>query len=71
MIADEGEIRKLDWIERNRATVDRLSRGMAAYVYLSDIDELGGEDFLRQCYPQIDKQAFVIDVRDNRGGFIS
>lgn len=44
---------------------------MAAYVYLSDIDELGGEDFLRQCYPQIDKQAFVIDVRDNRGGFIS
>jgi tricorn protease len=70
-IDDEGEIRKLDWIEGNRALVDRLSDGKVGYIYLSDFDELGSEDFIRQFYPQSDKQGLVIDVRGNRGGFTS
>jgi tricorn protease len=70
-IADETEIRKLDWIARNRATIDRLSGGKAGYLYLSDFDELGSEDFLRQYYQQTGKAALVIDDRDNRGGFTS
>jgi tricorn protease len=54
---DEGEIRKLDWIDSNRAMVDRLSGGKVGYIYLSDFEELGSEDFIRQFYPQTDKQA--------------
>ncbi len=68
---DEAEIRKLDWIAHNAALVDRLSDGATGYVYLSDFDALGSEDFLRQFYPQADKTGMVIDIRDNRGGFTS
>ena len=68
---DETEIRKLDWIAWNAALVDRLSGGKTGYVYLSDFDALGSEDFLRQFYPQADKAGLVIDIRDNRGGFTS
>lgn len=70
-IASETEVRKLDWIARNRATVDRLSSGRAGYLYLSDFNELGSEDFLRQYYSQTGKAALIIDDRDNRGGFTS
>ena len=68
---DEGELRKLDWIDTNRAMVDRLSGGKVGYIYLSDFEELGSEDFIRQFYPQTDKQALVVDVRGNHGGFTS
>ncbi len=70
-VDDEGEIRKLDWIESNRATVDRISGGTVGYLYLSDFAELGSEDFIRQFYAQTDKQALVVDVRGNQGGFTS
>jgi tricorn protease len=70
-IDDESEIRKLDWMEGNRATVDRLSDGRVGYVYLSDFEKLGAEDFVRQFYAQTDKQGLVIDVRGNLGGFTS
>ena len=39
--------------------VDRLSGGKAGYI-LSDFDELGSEGFIRQFYPQTDKQSLVI-----------
>ena len=70
-IGDESEIRKLDWVEHERAAVDRLSCGAAGYLYLSDFERQGSEDFVRQFYPQADKPALVIDVRGNRGGFTS
>lgn len=70
-IASETEVRKLDWIARNHASVDRLSGGRAGYLYLSDFNELGSEDFLRQYYSQNGKAALIIDDRDNRGGFTS
>lgn len=70
-LADEAEIRKLAWIARDRATVDRLGGGSVGYLYLSDFDELGSEDFLRQYYQQTGMAALIIDDRDNRGGFTS
>ncbi|WP_010215411.1 S41 family peptidase [Sphingomonas sp. PAMC 26621] len=70
-VASEGEIRKLDWIARNRTMVERLSGGRVCYAYLSDFNALGSEDFLRQYYRQADKAGMVIDVRGNLGGFTS
>lgn len=70
-VKDESEIRKLDWIEANRKMVDKLSLHHFGYVYLSDFDEFGAEDFLRQYYGQTIKEGLVIDVRDNLGGFAS
>ncbi len=70
-IDNETEVRKLDWIAANRATVSQLSAGRMGYLYLSDFNELGSEDLLRQYYSQTGKAGLVIDDRDNRGGFTS
>ena len=69
-IKTEAAIRQLDWIEHNRALVDKLSNGKAGYIYLADMAETGMQQFIRQYYNQIDKQALVVDERYNGGGFI-
>jgi tricorn protease len=69
-VATELPLRELAWIEHNRELVDRLSGGRIAYVYLSDMDALGMEQFIRQFYPQLDKRALIVDDRFNGGGFI-
>ena len=70
-ISSEMALREHDWIEHNRQKVDRLSGGRIAYVYLPDFQDLGTRQFVRQFYPQIDKQALIVDVRYNAGGFTS
>ena len=69
-VKKELPLRELAWIEHNRETVDRLSGGKIAYVYLSDMEALGMEQFVRQFYNQLDKQALIVDDRFNGGGFI-
>lgn len=70
-VASEQQLRQLDWVEANRARVDRLSGGRVGYIFLSDFNDMGSQDFIRQFYPQTDKQGLVIDVRWNGGGFTS
>jgi tricorn protease len=66
----ELNLRELDWIEHNRAKVDKLSDGKVAYLYLTDMSATGMQQFIRQFYNQLDKQALIIDDRWNGGGFI-
>ncbi len=68
---DEMSLRLVDMIARNRERVALLSGGRLGYVFLSDFDELGSEQFVRQFYPQAEKDGLVIDVRWNTGGFTS
>ncbi len=70
-LEDESTLRLFEWVERNRARVDRLSHGRIGYVALSDFFMEGWGEFVRQYYPQLDKQGLVFDVRWNRGGFTS
>ena len=69
-LRSEISIRSQDWIDHNRQVVDKLSGGKIAYVYLSDMGALGMEQFVQQFYPQIDKQALIVDDRWNGGGNI-
>ncbi|HXI04170.1 MAG TPA: S41 family peptidase [Candidatus Saccharimonadales bacterium] len=69
-IHDEMALRLHDWIAHNRETVDRESGGKIGYIYLSDMSEEGMNQFIRQFYPQLDKQGMIVDVRWNGGGFI-
>ena len=69
-IKSELDVRELAWITRNRQIVDRLSGGRIGYVYMSDMSRKGLEQFVRQFYPQADKQAMILDDRFNGGGFV-
>jgi tricorn protease len=66
----ELPLREQAWIEHNREVVDKASGGRIAYIYLSDMAGLGMDQFIRQFYPQMDKQALLVDERWNGGGFI-
>jgi tricorn protease len=70
-LVDDTAVRRYDWIEDNRKKVDRLSRGRLGYIFLTDFNAEGSKDFVRQFYPQRDKEGLVFDVRWNRGGFTS
>jgi C-terminal processing protease CtpA/Prc len=61
-----------DWIERNRAYVDKVSGGKLGYVHIRDMSE----GALRQLALDLDadnraKAGVVIDVRHNNGGFVN
>jgi len=66
----ELPVREKAWIDHNREVVDRLSGGKIGYVYLSDMETLGMEQFLRQFYGQLGKRALIMDDRWNGGGLI-
>jgi len=67
----ELSLRESAWIAHNRAVVDKLSDGRVGYVYMSDMEQLGLQQFVRQFYSQLGKQALIMDDRWNGGGFIA
>jgi tricorn protease len=69
-VKSEQPLREKEWIDHNRDVVDRLSGGRIGYLYLSDMSAVGMDQFIRQFYPQLDKQALIVDERWNGGGFI-
>lgn len=70
-LARDTDLRQHDWIEANRARVDRMSGGRIGYLFVSDFAEAGSEDLFRQLQGQLDKQGLVVDVRWNNGGYTS
>jgi Tol biopolymer transport system component/C-terminal processing protease CtpA/Prc len=60
------------WVEANRAYVEKISGGKLGYVHLPDM----GGGTLDQLYVDLDaenqdKSGVVVDVRNNNGGFIN
>ncbi len=47
-VANELGLREAAWIAHNREVVDRLSGGKVGYVYMSDMGQLGYQQFVRQ-----------------------
>ncbi|HLY80112.1 MAG TPA: S41 family peptidase, partial [Caulobacteraceae bacterium] len=70
-VAAELNVREAAWIAHNRAVVDQLSGGKVGYVYMSDMGQLGYQQFVRQYYGQLGKQALILDDRWNGGGFVA
>lgn len=61
-----------DWVESNRAYVDKISGGKLGYVHIRDMSEAA----LKQLALDLDadnraKLGVVIDVRNNNGGFVN
>jgi tricorn protease len=69
-IGNELMLRLKAWIDHNREVVDKASGGKIGYIYMSDMERLGMDQFIQQFYPQIRKEGLIIDDRWNGGGEI-
>ncbi|HTS74687.1 MAG TPA: PDZ domain-containing protein [Bryobacteraceae bacterium] len=67
-VANEQTLRTRAWVESNRRTVDKLSNGQLAYVYLPNTGQPGYSSFNRYYFAQQDKKGAIIDERYNGGG---
>ncbi|HLW43338.1 MAG TPA: LpqB family beta-propeller domain-containing protein [Candidatus Acidoferrales bacterium] len=70
--SQEKELLYHQWVERNRAYVERVSGGKLGYVHIPDM----GEGSLQKFYLDLDTQnrsreGVVIDIRSNTGGFVN
>jgi len=70
-VASEDGLRTRAWIEDNRRTVDKLSNGRLAYVWLPNTGGPGYTYFTRYYYAQQDKEGAIIDERYNQGGQVA
>ena len=68
---NERNIRLWNWIESNRAYVDKTSGGRVGYVYVPNTTTAGYTFFNRMYFTQLDKEAMIIDERSNGGGQIA
>jgi tricorn protease len=71
-LATEKNLLYREWVESNRAYVDRVSGGRLGYAHMNDMSE----GALRRFYLDLDadnrsKEGVVVDVRNNNGGFVN
>jgi tricorn protease len=69
-ITNETNVRYLDWVQSRRAYVDKASGGRIGYIHLPNTAVEGNRELFKYFYPQVGKDALIIDDRYNGGGFI-
>ena len=70
-IENESELRYFNWVEENRLKVEQATNGKVGYLHIPDMGGNGLNWFVKQYFPQINKEGLIIDVRYNGGGFVS
>jgi tricorn protease len=70
-ISDESGLRYFNWVESNRRYVDSVTGGKVAYVHIPNMGIDGLNEFVKYFYPQLKKEALIVDDRFNGGGFVS
>ncbi|MGA2809869.1 MAG: S41 family peptidase [Candidatus Acidiferrum sp.] len=70
-ISNESNLFYLEWVTRNREYVDKATGGKVGYIHLPDMGADGIREFIKYYYPQVRKQAMIVDVRGNGGGNVS
>lgn len=71
-IANESGLRYLDWVEHNRKYVEEKTNGRVGYIHIPDMGFSNGlNEFVKYFYPQVRKEALIIDDRYNGGGNVS
>jgi tricorn protease len=70
-IADESHLYYLKWVNDNIEKVNNATNGRVGYVHIPDMGVGGLNEFVKYYYPQLNKEALIIDVRGNGGGFVS
>ncbi|MDL2319720.1 PDZ domain-containing protein [Alistipes sp. OttesenSCG-928-B03] len=70
-IASEAQLYHWNWVQENIRKVDKATGGRVGYIYIPDMGPEGLNEFARHFYPQLDKEALIIDDRANGGGNVS
>ncbi len=70
-IADEADLYYYNWVQANIRKVTEASDGRIGYIHIPDMGPGGLNEFVKHFYPQLRKEALIIDVRGNGGGNVS
>jgi len=70
-ITDEQNLIYLDWVDHNRERVSKATNGRVGYLHVPDMGAAGIREFIKWYYPQLRKEALIVDVRANGGGNVS
>lgn len=70
-INDEQNLIYMDWVDANRERVSKATNGRVGYLHVPDMGANGIREFIKWYYPQLRKEALIVDVRANGGGNVS
>lgn len=70
-IDNEYPLQHYNWVQNNIKKVEEATNGRVGYIYIPDMNVDGLNEFARYFYPQLDKEALIIDDRENGGGNVS
>ncbi|HJX90602.1 MAG TPA: S41 family peptidase [Pyrinomonadaceae bacterium] len=70
-ITDESNLLYLSWTNGNREKVAKATNGRVGYLHVPDMGAAGIREFIKWYYPQLQKEALIVDVRANGGGNVS
>ncbi len=70
-IRDELRLYYYNWVQENIAKVSEATDGRVGYIHVPDMGVNGLNEFVKHYYPQLRKEALIIDVRGNGGGNVS
>jgi tricorn protease len=70
-LLDETPARYREWVNGNRRQVFEATNGRVGYVHIPDMGPYGYSEFHRSYLAEIDRESLIIDVRYNRGGYVS
>jgi tricorn protease len=70
-VPDEEGLRYRAWVEDRRRYVHEHTDGRVGYVHVPDMSPRGYAEFHRSYLTEAARDALIVDVRDNGGGFVS
>jgi tricorn protease len=68
---DEADLYYYAWVRGNIKKVSDATDGKVGYLHIPDMQQTGLNEFVKHFYPQLKKQALIVDVRGNGGGNVS
>jgi tricorn protease len=68
---DEHQLYYFNWVQNNIDKVNKASNGRVGYIHIPDMGVPGLNEFMKYYYPQLRKEALIIDDRGNGGGNVS
>jgi tricorn protease len=68
---DEHALYYYNWVQNNIEKVAEATDGKVGYLHIPNMGVKGLNEFVKYFYPQLRKEALIVDVRGNGGGNVS